>query len=145
MDYWKFFRTQKYLKHKNLLNKSITVCFGDPKYFSFEGYSCKSPLLVQFLTISVRWRSCSNWPTECSMPRRGKSKYFQDITGHYILLSCPRIQIYCRQQQVQVKTFSVKLKPLASNKCTLVPASMKRIHPPLTNAKWVSAAPLPLP
>lgn len=31
--------------------------------------------------------------------------------------------------------FSVKLKPLASNKCTLVPASMKGIRLPLTNAK----------
>lgn len=31
--------------------------------------------------------------------------------------------------------FCVKLKPLASNKCTLVPASMKGIHHPLTNAK----------
>lgn len=98
-------------KHKTLLNKSITVCFGDPKYFSFEGYSCKSPLLVQFFTISISWRSWSNWPTECSMPRRGKSKYFQDITGHYILLSCPRNilqttstgeNIFCKAQ-----TFSI--------------------------------------
>lgn len=31
--------------------------------------------------------------------------------------------------------FSVKLKPLPSNKCTLVPASMKGIRLPLTNAK----------
>lgn len=42
-----------------------------------------------------------------------------------------------------MKTFCVKLKPLASNKCTLVPASMKRNHPPLTNTKGVSASPLP--
>ncbi|EGW02875.1 hypothetical protein I79_012557 [Cricetulus griseus] len=33
------------------------------------------------------------------------------------------------------ETFCVKLKPLASNKCTLVPASMERLHLPLTNAK----------
>lgn len=105
MDYWKLFRTHKYLKHKTLLNKSITIYFGVTVYslqtqnisFSFEGYSCKSILLVQFITISVRWRSCSNWPTQCSMPRRGKNKHFQDITGHCILPSCPLIRIYWRQ------------------------------------------------
>lgn len=42
-----------------------------------------------------------------------------------------------------MKTLCVKLKPLASNKCTLVPASMKRIHIPLTHIKWLSAPPLP--
>lgn len=32
-----------------------------------------------------------------------------------------------------MKTFWVKLKPLASNKCTLVPAFMNRTHLPLTH------------
>lgn len=85
------------------LNKSITVylvwpfiSYSSKWVLSFEGFSCQAALWVQFSTISGRWRSCSNWPTESSILRRGRNKYFQDITGHYILLSCPQVRKYCR-------------------------------------------------
>lgn len=48
----------KHLKHKTLLNKSISLFWCehlfsiDSKYFSFEGYTCKSTLSVNLSVIS---------------------------------------------------------------------------------------------
>lgn len=55
----------------------------------------------------------------------------QLIISHY---AAPRFK-YSVDSYKYRWMFSVKLKPLPSNKCTLVPASMKGIRLPLTNAK----------
>lgn len=91
----------KHLKHKTLLNKSISIFWCehlfsiDSEYFSYESYTCKSTLSVN-LSLSKQGGDVQTDPQNAVCPQEAKQA-LQDIIGNYILLCCLQMQIYYRQ------------------------------------------------
>lgn len=129
----------KHLKHKTLHNKSISIFWCEHLFsieseqFSFESYICK--LHSQSTYHYLNKVEMSKLTHRMQYAPQEAKQALQDIIGNYILLCCPPNANILQTVMNTDETFCIKLKPLASNKCILVPASMERIHLSLTNAK----------
>lgn len=129
----------KHLKHKTLLNK-VSVYFGVNIYSQqIQNIFLLKIILVNLhspfnLSLSKQGGDVQTDPQNAVCLKEAKQVLSRHNRQLYLTMLPPNSNILQTVTNTD-EMFCVKLKPLASNKCTLVPASMKGTHHPLTNAE----------